>query len=886
MMRLRALRLAEVGRFGAPVAVEGFGDGLNVLTADNEFGKSTLLRALDALMRFKFSSDDKLVHALMPNTGGAPLIEAEFEAEGTSWRLRKRFLSGRSASLLDLGSGALLRNADAELRLAALRAGALNFDRFGLLWVRQSIVEAPQDSDGHLAALMATEVDAVAMDAHARAIHARVRKELAELQTDRARADGRRRPKAKGAWALALEAHEKAAARLVKAEADAARQGDRLAELARLASERALLMAPHAVAARDEVLAAAGKRHADAVEARRRRTEAERLLKTAQEALHAALREHKAITGELATLDRLSRERAAARLRGEQLQSRSEEARAAFAAAEARAELERDLLARRANDLTAATAAGRAQQAAKQRDALSVQIDAVRSAMADGVAAHAASASLHAVTPERVKALAAAIRDLEKIEAQFAAVVPEVSIALEGGAAGRVRVGGQPLTAGTVYNPETPLEIDIAGIGRITVAPNRAAVSATQRAARAARRAEIEAAYAGLGVATLADAEARLADRQRAESRADEAQLRARMLAPRGLEALLAEHAELGACAADSAADFDPSAVEKAGKALETQRVRVAQCDTALAGARQAAGEVAVALAGQEAADAERGRQLLDLEQKLGDATARQKALSEIEQKVAAARTCFTEASMAAEAWAASQGGVEVDALAAAVAEARRAIRTADERCVAIDIRIGGIDGELRAASDEDVESELENARAAAAAAAAHLAEIEADLSALNLLDREFDALAEAGRRELSGPILKRVAPYLTQLFPDAHLELDGALAPSALSRNGRAEPHAQLSDGTREQIAILVRLGLAHLLADKGAAIPLILDDALVYSDDRRIAEMFRMLREAALRHQVIVLNCRAQTFAPLAQAAGTTVLSLKPWAQPALAA
>ena len=55
----------------------------------------------------------------------------------------------------------------------------------------------------------------------------------------------------------------------------------------------------------------------------------------------------------------------------------------------------------------------------------------------------------------------------------------------------------------------------------------------------------------------------------------------------------------------------------------------------------------------------------------------------------------------------------------------------------------------------------------------------------------------------------------------------------------------------------------------------PLILDDALVYADDARIAASFAALALAAEHHQVIVLTCREKVFAPL----GAARLTLQPW-------
>jgi len=65
--------------------------------------------------------------------------------------------------------------------------------------------------------------------------------------------------------------------------------------------------------------------------------------------------------------------------------------------------------------------------------------------------------------------------------------------------------------------------------------------------------------------------------------------------------------------------------------------------------------------------------------------------------------------------------------------------------------------------------------------------------------------------------------------------------------------------------VAVLVRLGFGRLLAETASPSPLILDDALVYSDDQRIERMFDALKRAAQSHQVLVLTCRERTFAGL---------------------
>jgi uncharacterized protein YhaN len=75
--------------------------------------------------------------------------------------------------------------------------------------------------------------------------------------------------------------------------------------------------------------------------------------------------------------------------------------------------------------------------------------------------------------------------------------------------------------------------------------------------------------------------------------------------------------------------------------------------------------------------------------------------------------------------------------------------------------------------------------------------------------------------------------------------------------------------------------LGFARLFASAGVATPLILDDALVYCDDDRMAAMCAVLQSASQHHQVLVLTCRERAFSNLT---GQRV-QLTPWMSAAAA-
>jgi uncharacterized protein YhaN len=93
---------------------------------------------------------------------------------------------------------------------------------------------------------------------------------------------------------------------------------------------------------------------------------------------------------------------------------------------------------------------------------------------------------------------------------------------------------------------------------------------------------------------------------------------------------------------------------------------------------------------------------------------------------------------------------------------------------------------------------------------------------------------------------------------------LDGqSFTLTELRRNGIDEPSQRLSIGTREQLAVLVRLGLAQLLQEREGEAPcLILDDALVYADETRFDTMKAILQRASQDLQILILTCRPRDY------------------------
>ena len=161
-----------------------------------------------------------------------------------------------------------------------------------------------------------------------------------------------------------------------------------------------------------------------------------------------------------------------------------------------------------------------------------------------------------------------------------------------------------------------------------------------------------------------------------------------------------------------------------------------------------------------------------------------------------------------------------------------------------------------------------------------------------SLLGRDLEPAGERGVHLVREELLRPLLALLLEDTPGGGAGGGGAggfdlrfdetsLLPAELERGGVAEPAAILSGGMREQLALLTRLAFARLLA-RGAqgAAPVILDDALVWSDDDRIERMFNALHRQARDLQILVLTCRQRAFERL----GGRPLRMVDWTPPEL--
>ena len=192
--------------------------------------------------------------------------------------------------------------------------------------------------------------------------------------------------------------------------------------------------------------------------------------------------------------------------------------------------------------------------------------------------------------------------------------------------------------------------------------------------------------------------------------------------------------------------------------------------------------------------------------------------------------------------------------------------------------------GEISQQGDEGLADLAVRAGDAAADMEEDLARAERRADAAELL---YDVMArhrDAARRAFVAPFRDEVERLARLVFgPGTGVEVDHAtLQVVSRTRDGVTVPYEALSGGAREQLSVIGRLAAAILVApagdgDMGGA-PVIIDDALGYSDSGRLEGIAAALSSAGRRCQVIVLTCVPERYAGIGSATTVPLGDLEP--------
>jgi DNA repair exonuclease SbcCD ATPase subunit len=180
----------------------------------------------------------------------------------------------------------------------------------------------------------------------------------------------------------------------------------------------------------------------------------------------------------------------------------------------------------------------------------------------------------------------------------------------------------------------------------------------------------------------------------------------------------------------------------------------------------------------------------------------------------------------------------------------------------------------LDAREDQGLASELDTLETRLEELLAERERIDARADAAELLFQTFAIHRTAARERYLAPLTSEIERLGRIVFgDDVQVTLDEDLKITHRTLGGQTLPFGHLSVGAQEQLGVLARLACAALVGrDDGA--PVILDDALGWSDPARLSRMGAALSAAGQTCQVIVLTCYPDRYATVG---GATAVQLR---------
>jgi uncharacterized protein YhaN len=831
--------------------------GVVVVCGANEIGKSSMIEALDLLLEARDRSTKKEVKQVKPtHSDVGSEVSAEISCGPYRFVYRKRFHKKCETELTVVRPcREQLTGDEAHERVRAMLAETVDSDLWHAQRVLQSASTAAVDLSGCDALSRALDVaagDTGGLCGTEPLLIERIDAEYGRYFTPTGRPTGE--------WAAAITRLADAEAAVAECAAAVAEVDDRVARHAVL-TEQVADLSQRRMAAGPRVAAAQEAADKVAVLTAQRR-EAQLVAEASAATVAAANGAHIARRQLLAEID--TRARAVT-----EMQTRALEAAAAQAAGRAEGE-----------------AAGAAlQQASEALAELQRRTESARCTVdqlvnreeADRLTARLAKIDAIERNRERIGAelstIAVTEAVLRRIEDAAAAVdrtgdqLALTSAAIEFNAAADIQlvVGGQQISlpAGQSWSITAagPTAVEVTGVLTARVTPGATTLDIHTK--HAAAQEELAAALAAGEVTDLAAA--RSADQRRRELHStrdqlsatlaglcgDEqvaglrsrlAELRAELLAGAELDLtdIGAARAELAAVLqARTAASSECEALRQAAtvaatglaelstratvlqNALETQRAELDAAAGRLAAERASAGDDELAASSATA---------------LGAAQAAQQRVTELANALAAAAPDAVAIELA-------EAEKEADSLRERYEEAAGAVRE-----ITIELAVFGSEGrqgKLDAAETEREHAATEHNQVGGRARAAQLLR--------SVMTRHRDTT----RRRYVEPYRAELQRLGRPVFgPGFEVDIDSDLRIRSRTLNGITVPYESLSVGAKEQLGILARLAGAALVA-KEDAVPVVVDDALGFTDPDRLTKMGELFDTVGTHGQVIVLTC-----------------------------
>ena len=894
-MKIRSLAVNQFKKFTSPTRLDGVEDGLNVVVGPNELGKSTLLDALRAVLFEKHSSRAQPIMALQNDRNqAAPVVELAIELDDGLYRVTKRFIK-KPYARLSCPDGRTLEGDTAENTLRELldfhepgKTGAKpeTLGMWNVLWVQQgqsfAALDLPDSARSSLHSALESEVGTVLGGRRGRELPKAIEDQLGELVTST-----NKRPR--GAYKELIDRVDTLRRELGELRARRQDLTQTLVDLEDAEETLEGLSAGDRDQADRKELDEARRRHRQLAELEARieaacteRELRKRTLEQAEQAAEARRRLKADVKSEKEALESAGAQLTGAREQEKEARSKVDALRDGVRQSEAAVTKADQAVSRHRRVLGAAERQARLRDLEGRYEKAEAAEDLQREAQ------QAAAAIL--VTDEAIEGIRQAAQGLETIRGRLNAAATLISFDMTEDGISGIDVDGEPLTGDrrSVRSVE-PVTITVPDRGRITVEP---AIKDRDKLLRQRRDAEtaLREALEDVGAKSVTDAEDQYTRRQKLLQDAELARQGAELHAPATVDY------EAGAQAlADYIAGLR-QVLKREMNDLELQELPAGRdAETALIAAqgeadetRSALGAARAALRGPDGSLSELQTEIATLQGRYDESEDRLKRFQvevaqeeerrsddELQSGIEAARTHLSEQETMVARLEGQRGDETLTQLEARIGRLEKALQGRRTKRSGLREQIAGLKSRVEAVEGAGLDEAIERQARELELAEEEQRRQNREVEVLSLLLSTLRSAEQEAKEQYLSPVLKRVRPYLQLLFPGADIRIDENLHIAGVVREaGYEEAFNHLSMGTQEQIAVLVRLAFAEMLVEQGHPATVVLDDALVFSDDRRMGRIFDILNMAARNVQVIVFTCREQLFEGL----GGRQLSLAP--------
>ena len=891
-MIIQTIELRNVGQFNETVHIGPLDNGLNILAANNEIGKSTLVKAAARALFDRHTCRSEEIKALQPvGTSLAPSVVVVFRQNGKTYRVEKTFLEAPRSQLSQMTDGTwrLIEEGDkADGRVQQLLGsgqpgrGATKPEHWGLLqylWARQGEPVVWPQWDGEPGKLVRSHLVKIELDPLIEKLKTTLTSDYSQMFTEQGR------PKTKGPVASAdeeLAAMETELAEVQRKARELADSETRFQslneEIARLEGEakdtkrKAEVVAQQARDA--ELLLNELKTHENAF------TAAQKELHTVEADIRTVGDSRKTVEESKAEISRLDRrvqqfkdqEAELVRLHNEASQALQDE-RAKHGDLQTQLDRKQGLLkCRRIQDELA-----KLEAQLKEAESLAVETSRLEEQ----------KSKIPGLTPQKLSKLEGLDRELTELAAQIKAtgitvdLTPEKAGAVEvtdSGAKRKLQIERgktETITSGQA------LRLRLQGWGDIRVRSGAAELKELEEQSDKKQR-ELSAALAELGVKTVVQAASLVEQRKEIDAKIRDAQreLKRAFGGFDNIESVKLETNQRNAHLANLRKTLHPKSTEEVLPVSDLE----AQEESLKAEAKHANDAIqqrikAVNGLVESLSKCRDGRH--DAETELVKRQERQRG---VEKQIADTRCRYPDGMEAAQTKA-QDAFTEARAL---VDGTRRKLPPDAEKLPERNRRAaaaaGEVQGELEKRKDERNRlhgtleaqgSEGLYSRETELLEKIEVKEPEAQAArrrgwAARLLHDLMERRKQAATRAVLAPLQESLSSAFADLtgvtsrkvFLDENLQIRGA---------GQSEdemvPFESLSQGAKEQLLLALRLAVTTALSEDDPQ-SLILDDVLANTDPVRQARVLDLLQTAAQRLQILVLTCHADRYRGIGKA------------------